>query len=80
MSMDRESGIIPESVIFREGLTELSFTEPHHRNNGIVNVQTLVADPARKTPDEWTRFMIALVDLIEALQLALRNPPDEIGG
>lgn len=77
--IDRESGMAMESVIFRAGLLEVSFTEEHHRNNGIINVQTLVWDPRHPaTAEKYDRFMADLVDLIETAQIALRNPPDEI--
>lgn len=78
--IDRDSGIVLESIIFRSGLLEISFTEPHNRNNGMVNVQTYVWDPPAKTPEEYENFMTAVIELIEAAQLALRNPPDQIHG
>lgn len=80
MSVDRDSGMVFESIIFRSGLLEVSFTEPHNRNNGIILMQTAVWDPPTKTPEEYEDFMISLVALVEAAQLSLRNPPDEIGG
>lgn len=81
MSGDTASGIEFESVIFRAGLLEVSFTEPHHRSNGIINVQTLVWDPHHPaTAEQYEVFILALVELIETTQVALRNPPEEIDG
>jgi hypothetical protein len=77
-NVETESGMSFESIMFRGPVTEISFSEPHDRSEGVVQIRTMVADGARVCPVEHTVFMVALVEFVEALQLALRSPPEDL--
>lgn len=71
-------GVIFESVIFREDLVEVSFTEEHDRGEGIALIKTVLVDAKRKVPTETDQLLLALQMFVDAARVALRSPPDEV--
>lgn len=77
-AIDPQTGVVFESVMFRNQFIEVSFTEEADRGDGVARVQTIVVDAARRIPAEHQAFIAALTDLVDAAGVALRNPPDEL--
>lgn len=74
----RESGMAIESVIFPDKHGEFSYTEEADRGDGLVRIQTMIIDGPNRCPEEWDAMVYAIVTLIDAARLALRDPPQQI--
>lgn len=72
------AGTLFESIMFRGDVLEISYTESHDRGEGVAMVRTLIVEAPRKVPQEYADFMDALQALVDAGQLALRNPPERL--
>lgn len=77
-SIDPETGIIFESVLFRDQFVEVSFTEPHDRGDGVARIQTVVVDGPGKVGREHQDLMQALTAFVDASIVVLANPPASI--
>lgn len=67
-----------ESVLFPENHGEFSYTEPIDRGQGLTRMQTMIIDAPTRVPEEWAALMEALVNLVDAARVALRDPPEVV--
>ena len=77
MSENAERGLVFESLMFRDNLVEVSFTEEGDRGDGVARIQTLIID-GRKVRDEHEELMDALGSFVDAALVVLRNPPERL--
>lgn len=75
---DIETGITFEAISFSPEVLQLSFSERHDRGENAVLIRTLILNAQERCPEEYEDFMVALIALVEAGQLALRNPPAKL--
>jgi hypothetical protein len=77
---DRRTGVVFESLIFRGEFVEVSFTEEAERGDQIAMVKTMAVNAQRHIPVQLAELIEALMEFVDAAQVALRNPPNTIPG
>jgi hypothetical protein len=70
--MDKNTGVMFESVLFRMDCIEVSWTEERDRGDQNLLVRTRIVNGARLIPDEYNALIEAIGRFVDAAEVAQR--------